>query len=283
MAAICKFCNRVFEKKQGVRAHLKACVNYLATKQKREKPQRPLKASLAKSEVLPKTEVYEEVELSDGTLIYRGEDGMRYFESTRERLLYHRDQEAKRNSQNKIRLQQEQGGLRREEEEKRRYQEEQERCRQLETERERRREKDEKERREREKGLVIQSVKMLVIDCHFGSYVSVAAKAAAKIAIEKELSSLRRLLELPRFELNQIAEGIREKIYAPYIKALKSEKPTQKEVMNPMAKEKLFSGIFCCSICQTEFDIDRAKKDELICDACGGDLEEAPEDDDEEE
>jgi hypothetical protein len=38
-----------------------------------------------------------------------------------------------------------------------------------------------------------------------------------------------------------------------------------------MIKERLFSGIYECTLCDARFDIDDAKAKDLVCD-CGGKL-----------
>jgi len=37
--------------------------------------------------------------------------------------------------------------------------------------------------------------------------------------------------------------------------------------------ERLYSGVFECSDCDIEYEIDRAMEDDLFCEECGGDLE----------
>ena len=48
-------------------------------------------------------------------------------------------------------------------------------------------------------------------------------------------------------------------------------------------KERLYSGIYSCMYCNTEYEIKRATKDELICEECKGELIWIDEDDEEEE
>jgi transcription initiation factor IIE alpha subunit len=37
--------------------------------------------------------------------------------------------------------------------------------------------------------------------------------------------------------------------------------------------ERLYSGIFECPECDSEYEVDRATADDLFCEECGGDLE----------
>lgn len=268
-SAQCKFCGRSFASTQSVRAHLKGCANYLTIKQKREKPQGSPKASMSSPKALPETEIYAEIKLSDGTLVYRGPDGMLYFENARERLLYYRDLEVKRNAKDNLRFHDEQTGL------QRRQKEETHRKRQ-ETDAEQRIQ-EEKELRERRRRKIIQDIKHTVIDRHIiWPSVSAETKATAKLAIEKTLSTLQ-VLELPRSELIELAEGLRAKTYSLYHNPKDSKKPAKKEDCN-MGKTELFSGLFQCQVCDSEFELDLATKEELDCD-CGGRLEQVDDDD----
>jgi hypothetical protein len=272
--ACCRFCGRIFRSAQGVRAHLKSCARYLEKKnnphglprQALREPRQPKRES---PKPLLEAEIYTEIKLSDGSIIYRGEDGMLYFENTRERLLYYRDLEAKRNAKDKLRLHDEQTKLRRTQEEESR----------------KRQEADAKQRVQEEKGLreqrrkIIQKVKHTVIDCHIiWPSMPAEAKSKATIDIERTLIALP-VSELPLYELIQIAEGVREKTYSFYRNPKDSKNPAKKMEVTEMAKKRLYSGLFQCSICDNEFQLDLASENELRCD-CGNQLEEISDDED---
>lgn len=109
--------------------------------------------------------------------------------------------------------------------------------------------------------------------------IPMEAKANAKVVIERVLSRLP-IHELPISEVTQIAQGIRDRIYAPYLNAQKEQNNARKEVIN-MGKTKLYTGIFYCQSCDLEFELGRVDEKELVCDECGGQLEEVDEDDEE--
>ena len=273
--ARCNHCGRTFKNSQGVKAHLKSCPDYRRKKNRAalsEKPSREPGRSGG-------TSSYDEPEMEEVII------GSRSYHAPvpGEPLVVlmpkgtHRDDDTpvkKPKWQNKVKEQlkeweREDAAKRKkweEQEERRRREEKQER---EEAERHRRqREAEDKVTRRRE---IIQSVKQVVIDCYFvKGHIPNEAKADAKVAIEKTLENLS-VLELPRTELNQIAEGIRDKIYAPYKDPIKEEQTTRKEVLD-MPKKKLFSGIYECPDCGIEFTLDRADEDDLLCD-CGAPLE----------
>lgn len=38
-------------------------------------------------------------------------------------------------------------------------------------------------------------------------------------------------------------------------------------------RTQVFSGVYCCPICDDEFELDRASGDELVCPSCDEELE----------
>jgi transcription initiation factor IIE alpha subunit len=147
-----------------------------------------------------------------------------------------------------------------------------------------RRQKDEEDKRVRQKRETIQEVKKKVVDWYFSSQnIPGEAKAQVKMEVERVLTTLP-IAELPLSELIQIGEGIRDKIYAPYENAITAQNKTSQtsqEVLK-MSRERLISGIYFCPNCDEEFDLHRENEAGLICEECGGRLEEAPEDEEEE-
>ena len=246
MAAVCNFCKRVFNNKQGVRAHLKHCAKYTQRKG------------------ISLQEKWKLDSLGDSARIVIDDSEDIYFESEEEARLYDLKLKAQKRADErrilndklqKIRLKEEGEGQKRKEA----Y--------------ERERLEDEKKRQEREKRRIIQSVKQTVVDSSFLWDVPREAKAEAKVKIEKTLSDLP-VLELPRSELHQIATGIRDKIFKPYLKTIEEEKTAKKEVIE-LSKKRLYSGVYYCPYCDIEFEIEREDEQELKCEECHTALEEA--------
>ena len=145
---------------------------------------------------------------------------------------------------------------------------------------------EQRRRAERTRGM-IQHIKLLVVDCYFPSDpVPMEAIGEAKKQIEHELFSLP-ILDLPLLELQQIASGVRERVYAPYRRASAASTvatpprrdvtpptvyPQQKEMVMPM--HRMFSGDFFCPRCDEEFALDRVPENEAICPNCRVALEE---------
>jgi hypothetical protein len=139
---------------------------------------------------------------------------------------------------------------------------------------------------------VIQYLKLLVVDMYFTlEPIPLDARAEAKMQIERTLSALP-LLELPPWEQQQLATGVRERVFAPYrktptpnaaavpppreISTMVHAQPT--EVIMPM--RKVLSGYFECPLCEEEYELDRVPEPEAKCDACHVKLEEVEEEDD---
>ncbi len=108
--------------------------------------------------------------------------------------------------------------------------------------------------------------------------------------IERILSALP-LVELPPWERQQLAIGVRDRVFASYrtipmpnaaaalpreISTIVHAQPT--EVIMPM--RKVVSGFFECPLCQEEYELDRVPEPEAKCDACHVKLEEVEEEDD---
>ena len=139
---------------------------------------------------------------------------------------------------------------------------------------------------------VIQYLKLLVVDMYFTwEPIPLDARAEAKMQIERTLSALP-LLELPPWEQQQLATGVRERVFAPYrktptpnaaavpppreITTIVHAQPT--EVIMPM--HRVLTGYFICPRCDEEFELDRMPAKEAVCDDCHVPLEELEEDED---
>jgi hypothetical protein len=135
---------------------------------------------------------------------------------------------------------------------------------------------------------LLQEIKFIAVDVHFQwPPVPPAALADAKIALERELPT-HPLLDLPRMEVQQIAAGIRDKVYGRYrTPAVSAPVPptslitsipnhlSSKEAAMPM--RKVVSGYFECPLCEEEYELDRVPESEAVCDACHAKLEEVDE------
>jgi hypothetical protein len=139
---------------------------------------------------------------------------------------------------------------------------------------------------------VIQQLKLLVVDLYFTwEPIPLEARAEAKMQIERTLSALP-LVELPPWERQQLATGVRDRVFAPYRKTLMPgaaavpppreistivhTQPT--EVIMPM--HRVLTGYFICPRCDEEFELDRMPEKEAVCEDCRVPLEELEEDED---
>ena len=244
--ARCGFCDRDFRSAQAVRAHLKSCTLYQETKRRKDNPPNTASGTLRQpGRELPKAKPGKAPDVRPSI-----EEQAR------------RRKEAARNSQKEI------NDYWRQEAEKA----ERRRCQER-KEAELQRQKDEADSLLSKKRQIVQEVKSRVVDWHFSLHnIPNEAKARVKIEIERVLATLP-VSELPITELIQIGEGIRDKVYAPYEKTVDVHKqPNREEIA--MSKERLISGIYLCANCDQEFDIQRETEAGLICEDCGGRLEE---------
>ena len=245
MSARCKYCGRQFRSTQGVNGHLRSCKNYQTKKQ----------GSYQSS-------------ISDGAIYHDGPLELESYSEappaqvaqprlpnakTRAAVTNHPPPTIQSSKRDALHLEGQS---------------------MIQVERDRHREKEEHQRKKRE---VLQRIKSSVIDWHFiGDDVPTEAKAKAKLEIERELARLP-LLELPHYELRQIGEGIRDQVYAPYLKEisdLKQKQLNQRKEDLEMAKTRLLSGIFVCPKCEEEFELARESEEEAVCEDCNTPLEE---------
>ena len=157
---------------------------------------------------------------------------------------------------------------------------------------EKRRQAAEHQARAAEQRQIIQYIKLLVVDMYFTlEPIPLEARAEAKAQIERTLSALP-LMELPQWEQQQLATGVRERVFAPYrttptpnaaavpplreISTIVNAQPT--EVIMPM--HRVLTGYFICPRCDEEFELDRMPEKEAVCDDCHVPLEELEEDED---
>ena len=138
---------------------------------------------------------------------------------------------------------------------------------------------------------IIQQLKLLVVDLYFTwEPIPPEARGEAKAQIERTLSALP-LLELPPWERQQLATGVRDSVFARFHKT-----PTQLSVARPsrddvpqttvhpqsievlMPMHKVLSGFFICPRCDEEFELDRMPEKEAVCEDCHVPLEELEED-----
>lgn len=160
---------------------------------------------------------------------------------------------------------------------------------------EKRRQAAEQRSRAAEQREIIQHLKLLVVDMYFTREpMPPEALAEAKEQIERTLSALP-LLELPLWERQQLATGVRERIFAPYRKtptpnAAAVPPPREistivhaqpMEVIMPM--QKVLTGYFICPRCDEEFELDRMPAKEAVCDDCRVPLEELEEDEEDDD
>jgi len=157
---------------------------------------------------------------------------------------------------------------------------------------EKRRQAAEHQARAAEQREIIQYLKLLVVDMYFTlEPIPPEARAEAKMEIERTLSALL-LLELPPWERQQLATGVRDRVFALYrttltpnaaavppsreLSTIVHAQPT--EVIMPM--HKVLTGYFICPRCDEEFELDRMPAKEAVCDDCRVPLEELEEDED---
>jgi DNA-directed RNA polymerase subunit RPC12/RpoP len=259
--AQCQFCGRSFSSKQGVRAHLKSCPAYQTAKRtgtNKESANLHKDSYRVPKSSLPKAERGENASAKFSLEI---QDKQRRADEERQRRRKERDDYWQHEAEKAERR----------------------RCQQMEEDAIRE-QKEAEDKRVRKKREAIQEVKRKVVDWYFSSYsVPAAAKAQVKMEVERVLATLP-IAELPLSELIQIGEGIRDKIYAPYENAITAQNKTSQisqEVLK-MSRERLISGIYFCPNCNEEFDLHRENEAGLICEECGGRLEETPEDEEEE-
>jgi hypothetical protein len=153
-----------------------------------------------------------------------------------------------------------------------------------------RRQATEQRSRAAEQRQVIQYLKLLVVDLYFTREpIPPEARAEAKMEIERTLATLP-LLELPPWEQQQLAIGVRDRVFASYRKAptpnaatvpppreistIVHAQPT--EVIMPM--HKVLTGYFICPCCDEEFELDRMPEKEAVCEDCRVPLDELEED-----
>ena len=253
--ARCGFCDRDFRSAQAVRAHLKSCTRYQETKRRKDNPPNTASGTLrqpgrelpgAKSGKTPDVppSIEEQARQKKEAARIRKKEMDDYWRQEAERAERRRCQERK---EEKLRMQ-----------------------------------KNEADSLLRKKRETVQEVKSRVVDWHFSLYnIPSEAKARVKIEIERVLATLP-VSELPMSELIQIGEGIREKAYAQFEKTVDTQEQPNMEVKK-MAKERLISGIYLCPECDEEFEINREKEAELVCEDCGVRLEEVTDDDEEKE
>jgi hypothetical protein len=138
---------------------------------------------------------------------------------------------------------------------------------------------------------IIQYLKLLVVDLYFtGEPIPAEARAEAKLELERTLATLP-LLELPSWERQQLATGVRDRVFASYRttptpNAATTVPPTREistivhaqstEVIMPM--HKVLTGYFICPRCDEEFELDRMPEKDAVCADCRVPLEELEED-----
>ena len=150
---------------------------------------------------------------------------------------------------------------------------------------EERREAAEQRSRAAQQRSVIQHLKLLVVDMFFTwEPIPPEARAEAKEQIERKLITLP-ILDLPLLELQQIATGVRERVFAPFrnppppVVVPSRSNVTQTllpahstEVAMPL--RKVLSGFFECPSCGEEYELDRVPEQEAVCEECHVKLEE---------
>lgn len=258
--ATCSFCGRKFCSAQAVRAHLKTCPNYLRYKQRPQPSARPrarsaltdeehirrLFGSAPSASRTPVASTVREPQPATPRPIPGPE---------RDGAHEQRAQEARRAREAR-------------EDAQRRQVAEQRSC-------------------EETRRTLIQQLKWMTIDMFFTcENIPAAARADAKVAIERVFAQLP-ILELPQHELQQIATAVREQVYnlyrqapAPPMVAVPPRHdvtpptvyPQQKEMVMPM--HRMFSGDFFCPRCDEEFALDRVPENEALCPNCRVALEE---------
>lgn len=155
---------------------------------------------------------------------------------------------------------------------------------------EKRRHAAEQQSRAAQQREILQHLKLLVVDLYFTrDPIPPDARAEAKAEIERTLSALP-LLELPPWERQQLAAGVRDRVFAPYrtiptpnaaavpppraITTIVHAQPTEAA----MSMQRVLSGYFICPLCDEEFELDREPEKDAKCEDCGVPLEELEED-----
>jgi len=127
---------------------------------------------------------------------------------------------------------------------------------------------------EQRKRQLIQQIKSNVVDLYWqGLDLPTEAKVDAKLAIEKKLLELP-ILELPYYEIQQVGEAIRDRIYSRYrqSQSVPQIQPQKKEVVMPM--KRLLTGLYFCPQCDDDFELDLTPQSEARCPNCRVALEE---------
>ncbi len=193
--ATCKFCGEKFKNSQAVRAHLKSCPEYAGTGRSSDRGFSALREPNARKST--EAEISPAVQMRERVLAERLRLELRQAEAEHRRL----DEEtadAERRSK--------EAG-------------ERERRRALDRERAERESLLAEERREKARRVAREKIQRAkdVAFGWFGSGVPKEVEAKARIAIEKELSGFP-VCNLPQEEINEIALGVRDSVYAPYRK-----------------------------------------------------------------
>lgn len=156
---------------------------------------------------------------------------------------------------------------------------------------EERRHADEQRSRAAQQRSLIQEIKWLVVDMHFTREpMPPEARAEAKEQIERTLTTLP-ILDLPRVEVQQIAAGVRERLFAQFRRppapvALPSHRDVTQNTVHthptevPMPMQKVLTGYFICPRCDEEFELDLVPEKEAVCEDCRVPLEELEVDED---
>jgi len=142
-----------------------------------------------------------------------------------------------------------------------------------------------------EERMVIQHLKLLVVDMYLTrDPIPPEARAEAKEQIERTFATLP-ILELPPLERQQLARGVRDRIFARFRRPPLPPPvvvPSRRDVTPPpihaqpmevvMPMQRVLSGYFICPLCDEEFELDREPEKDAKCDDCGAPLEELDED-----
>jgi hypothetical protein len=215
--AICRFCQREFISRQAVRAHLKACAAYLGTSPRQEPEAlvlgRPsLIGNALTQEAEPEGSAFDPVQQLQKRLAAE-----RVRLKLREVEQAHQELDAREAAKRR----QEREGQSRQLEVERAEKREREalRLREESAARTRREAEEAKERLRAKRREIIQEVKRTVVDAWWGRLnASDELQAQIKQAIEAALTPLP-VQELPKAELVQIAEGVRERLYRQAVEA----------------------------------------------------------------
>lgn len=258
--ARCNFCGRTFNSAQSVRAHLKICPKYLQHKQRQPSSAAPR----ARSDLSDEERIRHLFKSAPSSSRTPAVPTTREPRPTAPRPTPGPDPSAAQ-------------ALRAEEARRERaaLQEEQ------------RRQAAEQRSRDAQRRTLIQQLKWMTIDLFFTcERIPAAARADAKVVIERVFAQLP-ILELPQHELLQIATAVREHVYDLYRQTAAqitvavpprhdvtppTVYPQQKEMVMPM--HRMFSGDFFCPRCDEEFALDRVPENEALCPNCRVALEE---------